>query len=230
MAELPFDDEGHLLEVLDFLGDELEPSILIGGWATVRRVGGEISRDIDLIIASDAVRQKIEVTLSELSRSTHLQGTKWRGTFDGVHVDVYLPHQSQLGGVLRLRVEELAKHTERLEGSRWQLLTIEAHTISKFAALLDRPDTEKGFKDAREIVRLLEARVDASMACRVLAAATAGSRDDLPQHVAAVFDLIGPRAKPTKPQQKLLQQARREWLRAIEIAVRDTTRARPPLL
>jgi len=159
MAEIPFDDEGHLLEVLDFLGDELEPSILIGGWATVRRVGGEISRDIDLIIASDAVRQKIEATLSELSRSTHLQGTKWRGTFDGVHVDVYLPHQSQLGGVLRLRVEELAKHTERLEGSRWQLLTIEAHTISKFAALLDRPDTEKGFKDAREIVRLLEARV-----------------------------------------------------------------------
>jgi len=123
MAEIPFDDEGHLIEVLDFLGDELEPSILIGGWATVRRVGGEISRDIDLIIASDSVRQKIESTLSELSRSTHLQGTKWRGTFDGVHVDVYIPHQSQLGDVLRLRVEELAKHTETLEGSRWQLLT-----------------------------------------------------------------------------------------------------------
>ncbi len=230
MAEIPFDDEGHLIEVLDFLGDELEPSILIGGWATVRRVGGEISRDIDLIIASDSVRQKIESTLSELSRSTHLQGTKWRGTFDGVHVDVYIPHQSQLGDVLRLRVEELAKHTETLEGSRWQLLTIEAHTISKFAALLDRPDTEKGFKDAREIVRLLEAGVDAPTACRVLADATAGNRAELPNHVATVFDLIGPRARPTKPQQKLLQQARREWLRAIEKTVRDTARARPHLI
>jgi len=132
--------------------------------------------------------------------------------------------------VLRLRVEELAKHTETLEGSRWQLLTIEAHTISKFAALLDRPDTEKGFKDAREIVRLLEAGVDAPTACRVLADATAGNRAELPNHVATVFDLIGPRARPTKPQQKLLQQARREWLRAIEKTVRDTARARPHLI
>lgn len=106
------DDEARLIEVLDFLGHELEPSILIGGWATVRRVGGEISHDIDLIIGSHEVRQKIEATLSGLSKSNHLQGTKWRGEFDGIHVDVYIPHQSQLGGKLRLRVEELAKHTE----------------------------------------------------------------------------------------------------------------------
>jgi len=229
MPDVPFNAEGHLIEVLDYLGDELEPSILIGGWATVRRVGGEISRDIDLIIDSDAVRAKIEATLTELSRSTHLQGTKWRGTFEGVHIDVYIPHQSQLGGVLRLRVEELAKHTERLDDSPWRLLTIEAHTISKFAALLDRPDTEKGFKDAREIVRLLEAGGDAETACRILAAATAGDKAELPQHIAAVFDLIGPRAKPNKTQQKLLQRLRREWVTAIELAVRETPRARPPL-
>lgn len=229
MAEVPFDDEGHLIEVLDFLGNELEPSILIGGWATVRRVGGEISRDIDLIIGSDAVRQKIESTLSELSRSNHLQGTKWRGSFDGVHIDVYIPHQSQLGSVLRLRVEELAKHTEQLDGSRWRLLTIEAHTMSKFAALLDRPDTEKGFKDAREIMRLLEAGVDAAVACRILAEATAGDTNSLPQHIATVFNLIGPRAKPTKVQQRLLLNLRREWVREIESVVRHTPRARPPL-
>jgi hypothetical protein len=229
VPDVPFDAEGHLMQVLDFLGAELEPSILIGGWATVQRVGGEISRDIDLIIASDAVRQKIESTLSELSRSTHLQGTKWRGTFEGVHIDVYLPHQSQLGGVLRLRVEELAKHTERLDGSQWRLLTIEAHTVSKFAALLDRPDTEKGFKDAREIVRLLEAGVNATAASAILAAATAGETSELPRHIATIFDLIGPRARPTKPQQKLLLRLRREWTTAIDFAIRDTRRSRPPL-
>lgn len=37
MADLPLDDEGHLRLVLDYLGEELEPSILIGGWATLTR-------------------------------------------------------------------------------------------------------------------------------------------------------------------------------------------------
>lgn len=44
-------DEQLLIKVLDYLGRDLDPSILIGGWATQLRVGGEISHDIDLIIA-----------------------------------------------------------------------------------------------------------------------------------------------------------------------------------
>ena len=83
MAEIPIDNEGHLRLVLDYLGEELEPSILIGGWATVARVGGEISLDIDLIIGSPEVREKVWATLSEVSESNHLQGTKWRGSFEG---------------------------------------------------------------------------------------------------------------------------------------------------
>lgn len=221
--------ETHLNTVLDFLGEELEPSILIGGWATVYRVGGEISHDIDLIIGSDEVRAKVEVTLEELSRSTHLQGTKWRGVFDGVHVDVYIPHQSQLGSKLRLRVEELAKHTEQLGHGAWRLLTIEAHTASKIAALLDRPDTEKGFKDAREILRLLEQGVDAHAACSILAAATAGPVDALPELIDSTFALIGPRAKPSKQQQKLLQAWRRGWSTAMTAAISPTDRQRPEL-
>ncbi|WP_206447659.1 hypothetical protein [Agrococcus sp. KRD186] len=229
MADVPIDDEAHLVEVLDFLGQELEPSILIGGWATVHRVGGEISHDIDLIIASHEVRQQLEATLTGLSKSSHLQGTKWRGEFDGIHVDVYIPHQSQLGGKLRLRVEELAKHTDELGHGAWRLLTIEAHTISKMAALLDRPDTEKGAKDAREILRLLDKGVDARVACEILASATAGPAQDLPGHVAKLFDLIGPRAKPSKTQQKALQSWRREWNAAIKTAIAPQERARPEL-
>ena len=43
MTILGADDEGRLRALLDSLGYDLEPSILIGGWATNARVGGEIS-------------------------------------------------------------------------------------------------------------------------------------------------------------------------------------------
>lgn len=42
MTFLGADDEGRLRALLDSLGYDLEPSILIGGWATNARVGGEI--------------------------------------------------------------------------------------------------------------------------------------------------------------------------------------------
>ncbi len=230
MVDVPLDAEGRLVEILDFLGKELEPSILIGGWATMRRVGGEISHDIDLIIGSDDVRARVENALTGISKSTHLQGTKWRGDFEGVHVDIYIPHQSQLGAKLRLRVEELARHTEHLDHGAWRLLTIEAHTISKIAALLDRPDTEKGFKDAREVLRLLENGVDPEAACDILVAATAGPVEDLSAHLATTFELLGPRAKPNKSQQKLIQRWRREWMAAIAAATGPERRDRPPLV
>ena len=230
MTELPLDDEGHLRFILDYLGHELEPSILIGGWATFARVGGDISRDIDLIIGSHEVREKVRGALSELSESSHLQGTKWRGEVEGVHIDVYIPHQSELGGKLRLRVEVLAEHTEDLGQGKWRLLTIEAHTISKMAALLDRPDTEKGFKDAREILRLLETGVNASLACRVLASASAGPKVELVSHVGAAFELLGPRSGANKAQRERIRRWSREWLAAIAREVESAPqRGRPSL-
>lgn len=229
MAEVPLDDEGHLRLVLDFLGHELEPSILIGGWATFMRVGGDISHDIDLIIGSPEVREKVRSALSELPESNHLQGTKWRGEFEGVHVDVYLPHQSELGGKLRLRVEALAEHTEALGQGGWRLLTLEAHAISKLAALLDRPDTEKGFKDAREILRLLERGVDSGIACQILAAASNGRAADLPEHVDHAFELLGPRSGANKAQRERIRRWRREWVRAISDQVQMHERGRPTL-
>lgn len=223
---IPIDDEGRLRRVLDYLGHELDPSILIGGWATNFRVGGDISRDIDLIIGSHEVREKVRSTVKELSRSHH---HKWRGEVEGVHVDIYLPHQSELGGRLRLRVEVLAEHTDPLGHRGWQLLTIEAHVVSKFAALLDRPDTEKGFKDAREIRRLLDKGVDAVAATRIMAAATAGPAEDLPSHVAMIFELLEARAGYNKAQKKDLHQMRRVWADAIAAAVAPPGRDRPEL-
>lgn len=54
------------------------------------------------------------------------------------------------------KVEKLIDHTEPAPVKGWRLLNIHAHTATKIAALLDRPDTEKGEKDAREIDRLLQ--------------------------------------------------------------------------
>ena len=112
MPKIPLDDEGLFYDLIDHLGHDLDPSILIGGWATFELVGGEISKDIDLIIFSDEVRAKIESRVSDLSKSDHHQGRKWRGIVDGIHIAIYLPYESQLGNKLRLRVETLAEHTE----------------------------------------------------------------------------------------------------------------------
>ncbi len=229
MPDVPIAASGHLVEVLDFLGEALEPSILIGGWATFHLVGGPISKDIDLIVASPVVWDRVQETIEDLSSSRHHQGTKWRGEFDGVHVDVYLPHESQLGAKLRLRVEVLAEHTDQLGRGTWRLLTIEAHTISKLAALLDRPDSVKAAKDAEEILRLLERGVDAELACRILTAATAAPPEELPDHVARAFDLLPTRAAANKEQRRRIDRWRREWADALAAAIRPVERGRPTL-
>lgn len=224
MPSIPLDEEGHLHELIDHLGHELDPSILIGGWATFELVGGEISKDIDLIIFSDEVRGKIEARVSDLSKSDHHQGRKWRGLVDGVHVDIYLPYESQLGNKLRLRVEVLAEHVESGSHKGWKLLTIEAHTITKMAALLDRPDSEKGGKDAGELLRLLKRGVDPSGACAILAAATAGPLDVLLGYVETAFRFIAEKSGANKTDRRFLDRLRREWGDAIQLAV-DPARA-----
>lgn len=229
MPDFPADDESHLRLVLDYLGHELEPSILIGGWATFVRVGGDISHDIDLIIGAPEVRDRVRATVAGISTSHHLQGQKWRGQVEGVHVDIYLPHESELGGKLRLKVEVLAEHTDQLGYGDWRLLTIEAHVISKFAALLDRPDTEKGFKDAREIARLLQRGVDAATAAAVLVQAAACPAEDLRGHIAQAFELVALRAGLNKEQRRRLDRMRREWDDAIVVAVSPMERKRPAL-
>ncbi len=83
MTILGADDEGRLRALLDSLGYDLEPSILIGGWATNARVGGEISHDIDLIITDQNLRQRLPERLTEYSENhLHSGGRKARGNAD----------------------------------------------------------------------------------------------------------------------------------------------------
>ena len=187
--------------------------------ASSELVGGEISKDIDLIIFSDEVRAKIGLRVSDLSKSDHHQGRKWRGIVDGIHIDIYLPYESQLGNKLRLRVEVLAEHTEPGFHKGWKLLTIEAHTITKMAALLDRPDSEKGLKDAGELLRLLKRGVDPSTACTILSTATAGPLDLIPDYVETAFRLIAEKSGANKADRRDLDRLRREWVDAAQIAI-----------
>lgn len=46
MTEISDDELGRIRGLLDHLGYELEPSILIGGWATQMRVGGDVSSSL----------------------------------------------------------------------------------------------------------------------------------------------------------------------------------------
>ena len=104
MPNLYEDEHGVIRALVDRLGHDLEPSILIGGWATFVRVGGEISLDIDLITSQES-RHKLEQLMTDLSPSNNHQGRKLRATIDNVHLDIYLPYEPQLGGKLRLKVE-----------------------------------------------------------------------------------------------------------------------------
>ena len=108
MPNLYEDESGVIRALVDRLGHDLEPSILIGGWATFVRVGGEISVDIDLITSQES-RHKLEQLMTDLSPSNNHQGRKLRATIDDVHLDIYMPFGSQLGGRVRLKVEVLAE-------------------------------------------------------------------------------------------------------------------------
>jgi hypothetical protein len=130
----------------------LPGGLLIGGWGTWVRLRTMPSHDIDMIV-SRADIDTIRPHVNDLSESTHVGGRKWRATLRGIHLDLYVPHQSRLGERLRLRVEDLVGLGEEVEG--WSVLEPAAHLSTKFAALLDRPFTQPGRKDRTEVLALL---------------------------------------------------------------------------
>ncbi len=218
MPVIAEDELGRLRALVDSLGYDLEPSILIGGWATHLRVGGDISLDIDLIINSPELRTRLRDVLQDYSEnSLHSGGRKVRGTVNGVHVDAYIPHESALGNKLLLDVNVLTRYTDDEVVQGWLLLTLEAHVATKFAALLDRPDTEKGEKDAREIVALLRKSASAEPALEVLYAATGGPKNAIVGHVKHVFELVPDRARLNKKERIWLAGLRREWVDEAEL-------------
>ena len=229
MPNLYHDDNGVVRAVVDRLGSDLEPSILIGGWATFVRVGGEISLDIDLITSQQS-RHKLEQMMTDLSPSNNHQGRKLRATIDDVHLDIYLPFESQLGSKLRLKVEVLAEYPDEFSFEKWTLLRLEAHIGTKMAALLDRHFSEKGQKDAREILALLKLEgVDPVIAAEVLDRASTIDIEDLPAMIGEAFDLIGSIVPLSKADQKLIALAKKSWVSELQLRSVGPQQLRPRL-
>ena len=229
MPNLYEDESGVIRALVDRLGHDLEPSILIGGWATFVRVGGEISLDIDLITSQES-RHKLEQLMTDLSPSNNHHGRKLRATIDDVHLDIYLPYESQLGSKLRLKVEVLAEYPDELAFEKWTLLRLEAHIATKMAALLDRHFSEKGQKDAREILALLKPDgIDPAVAAEVLDRASAVDIGDLPALIGEAFDLIGNIITLSKADQKRVATTRKSWMNELQARATPAQDLRPRL-
>ena len=229
MTILGADDEGRLRALLDSLGYDLEPSILIGGWATNARVGGEISHDIDLIITDQNLRQRLPERLTEYSENhLHCGGLKASDNADGVLVDAYFPYESKLGTKLLLDVGALTRYVDpdlKVEG--WLMLTLDAHIATKIAALLDRHATEKGRKDARELVALIDSGGTAAGVIEVLLSSTGGPVDDIPGHMRTTFELLPKLAGLDQKDRRRYASLAREWIEEAELQLRRRSDGRP---
>ena len=146
-------DLDHVEDVLRRFVREFPDAVILGGWSTYLRAAVAKSHDIDVIVDHRTL-DKLKAE-HELSASQHVSGRKFELKVDGVGVDVYPVYQSRLGQRLKLPVEALIEHTDRIGGVR--VLTAEAQFVAKMAALLDRPDSLAGEKDRREMVALLKA-------------------------------------------------------------------------
>jgi hypothetical protein len=197
--------------VLDEVLDAVPQAILIGGWGTWVRTSGPMSHDIDLILDRTQLAV-LEGLVDDLSVSHHLAGTKWRATWRSIHLDLYIPHQSQLGANLQLRTERLAAHHER--HGRYRVLTVPAHLATKLAALLDRPDSLPGRKDRVEILALLADRAAAATP-EVVAAASARTPEQQRVLLGKAFEFLAADSSLNRAGRDQLRRTGTAWIRSL---------------
>jgi hypothetical protein len=188
-------------------------AILIGGWGTWVRTGGPVSHDVDLIVNRSELAI-LEQMAGDLSESHHLAGTKWRATWRSIHLDLYAPFQSRLGANLQLRIELLTSHAEMANGYR--VLTTAAHTATKIAALLDRPDSLPGRKDRYEILKLLEDQSTAATPS-IIARASARTSAQVDKLVRDAFVFLAREPELNRQARSRLRQAEAVWRRAVAV-------------
>lgn len=186
--------------VLDRVLAEIPDSILIGGWGTWVRLHGEMSHDIDLIVSYPEL-ERVGALTDDLSKSNHLGGEKYRATWEGIHLDLYVAHRSRLGQRLELRVEHLVEWAEHIDG--YKVLCPEAHLATKLAALLDRPNTMPGRKDRYEVVELIRrCTLDTTVLERVITAASPHDGPALASLLYEAYDYASEYRNPGAPWHK----------------------------
>jgi hypothetical protein len=210
--------------VLGRVHDAVPDAVLIGGWGTWVRTGGPMSHDIDLIVTRPQLAT-LRALADEMSESRHLAGRKWRGTLEGIHLDLYVPHQSRLGRHLELRTERLVRRTEVVDG--WVVLKPPAHLATKLAALVDRPDSAPGDKDRHEIMALLGQGVSTADAVGVVHDASARQPAEVTGLIDRAFEYIGD-LRLDRNQRRTLNQLARDWRdHSLRLAHHTTTPSQP---
>lgn len=124
------------------------PFILIGGWAVFFYTRSLKSKDIDIIISYDVLEKLKE----EFSVQKNDRLSKYEIKMD-VDIDIYLSYFSKLG----FPVEEIAKHTQSVEG--FTVPIPEILLILKVYTFTERRGTSKGEKDAVDIFSLLSEKL-----------------------------------------------------------------------
>lgn len=76
----------HSRQVLEETLTAIPGAILIGGWGSWMRTGGEMSHDIDLIVTRPEL-EMLGAIVEDLSESRHFGSPKWRASRRGVHLD-----------------------------------------------------------------------------------------------------------------------------------------------
>ena len=100
------------------------------------------------------------------------------------------------------------------------MLTLDAHIATKIAALLDRHATEKGRKDARELVALIDSGATAAGVIEVLLSSTGGPVDDIPGHMRTTFELLPKLAGLNQKDRHRYASLAREWIEEAELQLR----------
>jgi hypothetical protein len=214
----------HSRSVLSRVHDAVPDAVLIGGWGTWVRTGGPMSHDIDLIVTRPQLAT-LRALADEMSESRHLAGRKWRGTLEGIHLDLYVPHQSRLGRHLQLRTERLVRRTEVVDG--WVVLKPPAHLATKLAALVDRPDSAPGDKDRHEIMALLGQGVSTPDAVGVVHDASARTPAEVTGLIDRAFEYLGD-LRLDRNQRRTLNQLARDWHdHSLRLARHTTTPPQP---
>jgi hypothetical protein len=209
--------------VLDDLLAAVPGAVLIGGWGTWARVGGAMSHDVDLLVTRAELAQ-VQAMVDDFSQSQHLAGTKWRGTWRGVHIDLYAPFQSRLGANLQLRVEVLVPYAETVGGRR--LLSVPAHVATKVAALLDRPDSLPGRKDRQELHALL-ALPGAGGAAAVIKAASQRTPAQVAALIGQAFVFMAGEPSLNRQNRARLRQMAGQWQMAMGLTAAKDLSAGP---
>jgi len=98
------------------------------------------------------------------------------------------------------------------------------------AALLDRHFSEKGQKDAREILGLLKLEgVDPVVAAEILQRASTVSIEALPAMIGEAFDLIRTIIPLSKIDQKLIAATKKSWVGELQLRGSRSQQQRPRL-